>query len=472
MSPRRAARALLRGGVLGALLGTIASPALAQSKRYPPDPVDQDRERAERSQLWEAALHPSRAPHAKLVLEAEQALRERTQAGAREAKRRLDEAVRLVPNDAAAYLLRGDAHFFLRDWAGCAADLGRARELGGGDEPRQLAELRRKLGLCQVRAGKLADGERTLAEAAVSGHATAEIWMRLGEARIAMGKLEEAIAALESAAEQPEPPVALIRWLLAGAYDRARRPAEAADALRRALELDRSFATLRNEQLPLLGTAEAEYLQGLAHAAATPPRPDYALVYLRYFLAAAPASPWRRRAEEHLRALRGAVLPEVVDRRGGNAEVDLPAIHGAVRRAMPAMRACVAATPFVIYEVLITRAGPRLRAPTAVALRGLPRSAAPPDSVVVTPVVGLPSTGDVPQAQRDAAVRCIEPLATRTPLPAVKEEEAFYRIAFHVVAPVDGSAAGRPSPAPAAGAAPPARGRPGPPGAPDPLGPR
>ena len=430
------------------LLATAAAaPAGAQSRRYPPEPVDRDKEQAQHSKLWEATTTPQRPPYGKLIFEAEQGMRDGTSAGAQEAVKKLDEAVQLLAGEPKAYRLRGDAHLRLKDWARCASDLSTAwtRELASaasqdpraGRPPRealdakQLTELRRKLGLCQARAGKLADAERTLGETAVTGNASGEIWMRLGEVRIAMGKLEEAIAALESAAEQGDAPSAMIRWLLAGAYDRARRPAESNEAVRKAMDLDRTFSALRNEQLPLLGAGEPDYLQGLAYMAADPPRPDYALIYFRYFLKLAKDSPWRKRAEEHLRELKVGELPETIDRRAGNAALDLAAARAAVRKSMPAMRACAAKTPFIIYEVTITKAGPR----TPPAALERPRYLAPAEVVQVLPVVGLPSTGDVPQAERDSVVRCIEPIASKIAFPPIKEKDTYFRLAFPVIAP-------------------------------------
>jgi tetratricopeptide (TPR) repeat protein len=428
----------------------VAAPAWAQSRRYPPEPVDKDKEKAQHSKLWEAATNPQRTPYGKLIFEAEQAMRDGTTVGAQEAVKKLDEAVKLMADEPRAYRMRGEAHLRLKTWARCADDLaaawaresgGAGREKAGGPsaaapaprerlDAKQLTELRRKLGLCQARAGRLADAERTLADAAVTGNATGEIWMRLGEVRIAMGKLEEAIAALESAAEQTDASPALIRWLLAGAYDRARRPAESVDAVRKAVAADRTFSTLHNEQLPLLGAGEANYLQGLAYMSADQPRPDYALIYFRYFLKVAKDSPWRKRAEEHLKELKVSELPDTIER-SGNAALDPAAARAIVRRAMPAMRACAARTPFIIYDVRITKTAPR----TQPVPFERPRSGVPPEKVEVVPVIGLPSTGDVPQADRDGVVRCIEPIASRIAFPPIKEKDTYFKLSFPVIAP-------------------------------------
>ncbi len=109
----------------GAILA-VAAPAGAQSKRYPPVPVDRDKEKAQRSSLWEAATNPARAPYGKLLFEAAQLLREGTSASVLEAVKRLDEAVQRLPDEPKAYQMRGEAHLRLKDWAQAARTIWRA----------------------------------------------------------------------------------------------------------------------------------------------------------------------------------------------------------------------------------------------------------------------------------------------------------------------------------------------------------
>lgn len=415
--------------VLGAIALLLAAPAQAQSKRYPPEPDDADDEQAQRSKLWDSAMNPQQSPYGALIAEAEALLRNRTTAPAREAVPKLDRAIALMPNEPKGYRVRGDAYLLLRDWARCAADLHTAwtRVPREPLDARQAIDLRRNLAACQARAGKLAEAERTLADVAVSGTALpiGDIWMRLGEVRIALGKLEEAIAALESAKEQSDAPLALVRWLLAGAYDRARRPAEAIAEARSAHGADGNFSTLR-DGLPLLAPGDAEYLLGLAYRSIEQPRTDYALIYFRYFLKIAKDSPWRRRAEEHVRDLKAVELPELVVKTG-DASLKGDDVRPLVRRAMPAMRACAARTPFVIYKVEITKHGPRTRERARFTLK--------PEGVGVEPTVALPSTGDVPQAERDTVVRCIEPIASRIAVPAIRDKDTHASFTFSVIAP-------------------------------------
>ena len=419
-----------------------AAPAAAQSKRYPPEPVDKDKDRADKSSLWEAATNPNQEPYRALVAQAKQSIEQRTQGGLQDAVIFLDDAVKLLPHSPEAYRLRGEAYFWMSDWTRCAADLRTAtletKAINALDK-KAATELQLRLGNCQARAGKLADAERTLAEAAAAGTGTGELLMRLGEVRIAMGKLDEAIAALTAALEVPDVQQAQTRFLLASAYDRARRPAEAIAEARRAQPFDRGFTTLSNPQLAFIGAGEAHYLLALAWASQEAPRAEYALAYFRLYVKEAPDSPWRKRAEEHLRDLTATKFPETIERVAGTAPVELEAAAASIRKVMPAMRACMAKLPSSVIEVRYTKEGPPApKNPPPPTGRGgymyRPRVVAPPpegasihhDANTLTP----------PRADTDAAIRCIDPHAAklRTVLPPVKEKGGWYTIVFRVVA--------------------------------------
>ncbi|TMQ05443.1 MAG: tetratricopeptide repeat protein, partial [Deltaproteobacteria bacterium] len=362
-----------------------------------------------------------------LMRAATDALNQRAADRMAEAIEKLDEAIQLMPREPDAYRLRGEVYFDRKAWAKCAGDLAAADSyLHRSEEtPRSLAELHRKLGLCQARAGKLSDAERTLAETAASGNASGEVWMRLGEIRIAMGKLDEAIAALRSALESSEPAVpAMIHFLLATAYDRARRPADALVEAGEGVKIDHPLATLLNPTLPPLGPGELDYMLALAYTT-EPARPEYTLAYFRRFLKAAPESPWRKRAEDHLRDLKTSELPSLVEG-NGSAVLDLKAVRAAAQRAMPQLRACLAEFPNALVGVEITRSGPRT--PRTDRLR--PRLFAPPDGVTVRVIVGELVDRDLEQVDR-----CIEAQAAKIALPPAKERDTYYKTTFPVVAP-------------------------------------
>jgi tetratricopeptide (TPR) repeat protein len=413
--------------VCGVCMLGLAAPAAAQSRRYPPAPLDKDAETASKSDLWNAAITPQRHPYQDLVRAAREALSQRTIDQTTAAIAKLDVAIQLLPHEPEAYRLRGDAHLERKDWPQCAADFAAADAYTQRDDesPRAMGELHRKLGLCQAHAGKLGDAEKTFTETVASGIGSGETWMRLGEVRIAMGKLDEAIAALRSSLDGTDPPAqAMIHFLLAEAYDRARRPADALVEASEGVRLDRQLATLLNPAVPPLGNGELAYMLGLA-SSTEPVRPEYALAYFRQFVKLAPDSPWRRRAEDHIRELRTTPLPDTITR-SGTAPLDLDAMRTAARRAMPQMRACLARLPPVVVEVEISRAGPRT--PPTDRMRS--RFFTPPDGVTVRRAIGEISDKDL-----DAIDSCLQPLATRLALPPVKEHDTYYKTVFYVVGP-------------------------------------
>ncbi len=430
-------------------LASLTTAAFAQSKRYPVEPVDKDKEKAARSELWENATAPETKPYARLVAEAKAALNERTDDQRLVAVAKLTDAIALVPEDPDAYAMRGEAQMELREWAKCADDLQLAMTKATAEDTdvRVRTEQRRKLGLCLARANRLAQAERVLADAAASGTSTGEMLMRLGEVRIAMGKLDEAITALTAATDANDTAsYALTRWLLMAAYDRARRPADAIAIGRMARQYDRELSSLMSPNLPLIGMGEREYLLGLAweysRGEADPPEPERALLYFRRFLKLAPDSPWRKRAEEHVRDLKTTVLPEAVSRKSGGAAFDLDVARGVVRKQMPALRACLAKAPNVVFTVTVTKSGPKQAVVAPKPPKPVPRYPytyrpyqprpilPPPDGVTIEP---YPDSDPTSRADKDAAMRCVEPIVTKLPFPAVKEANAYVQFAFMLI---------------------------------------
>lgn len=419
-----------------ALIAGIAGPcavARAQSVRYPPDAPDADRDAEQRSALWESALAPERAPYEELVRSARRALDEQSEHGAQTAVDQLTDAIRHVPDDPRAYALRGQAYLALHDWARCADDLATAAAKPpglAGAPNRDAQEL--ALGICQGRAGRYADAEQTLQQLALrSPHG--EAWLRLGEVRIALGKLDEAIAALDAALDSDGQNV-LTHWLLAAAYDRSRRPSGAEAEAQIALGRDVTLSLLVNPIYPWIGRGEGDYLLGLAYsvtpAGAGIAMPEYSLLYFRHFLATAPDSPWRRRAQEHVRALVSAALPQAVSRDANSTSVvEITPLRPALERAMPALRACVAKQPTAAYAISIVKVGPKTDAGDPFRVHhALPQ---PGVKVELRLDVGEPTSAAAAEATR----ACLEPIAERIALPAPKDRDTWYRVSFLVIGP-------------------------------------
>jgi tetratricopeptide (TPR) repeat protein len=416
-------------------LAVAAAPAAAQSKRYPPPPPDPDRDADAHSKLWEGALDPGRTPYDALVADAKRLADEHIADSTAEAIKKLGRAIELFPKAPDAYVLRGHLALVVKDWARCAADLEAADDRRHDDGPQRTA-LEFDLGICAARAGRYALAEsaleRVLESVAVAGDRRTEAWLRLGEVRIAMGKLEEATSALDTALETGDGAqgLGLMHFLLAAAYDRARRPGDAESEILIAAQYDRAFTSILQPTYPLLGAGEPEYLMGLTYrysGGTAGPRPEFALVYFRRFLALATDSPWRRRAEDHARELAALEFPQNVERRGGTTMLDLDAAHAALVKAMPAMRACLAKTPTAVFEVEITRDGPL--SPIS---RDKPITRVFPNGTTVRDLIALDNP---PRADLDAAAQCVQTIADHAAMPVPKEPDTYYKAAFQVAPP-------------------------------------
>jgi tetratricopeptide (TPR) repeat protein len=244
--------------------------------------------------------------------------------------------------------------------------------------------------------------------------------------RIALGKLDEAIDALDAALDLNSSN-GLTRWLLMTAYDRARRPSEALEHAQMAARYDASRTFIERPTLPLLGTDESDYVSGLAFLYALP-KPEYALLYFRHYVKLAGDSPWKRRAEEHVRELEAMKMParETITSTGTSAIV-VDDMQKALARPVAAMRQCVTKVPSVAFQITVTRHGPRT--PEA---RDRPIYRLPPVGSKVASALRLE---DPPKEELDAAVKCLEQHAQRLAPPPPKERDTYYQLSFVVVAP-------------------------------------
>lgn len=426
----------MRAFALAALV-CAATPAFAQSKKYPPVAPDKDLQEEKRSELWEGTLDPDKGPYQQLVRDAHKLVEAGDMKAALE---KLDAAVKRQPKEPEAYVSRGSLFLQQKQWGKCAGDLRLADETSKVQDLTARTRLRIDLGVCQARAGFHSAAETTLMRAAANAQTLkGELLMRLGETRIALGKLDEAIAALGAALEQSdvtnEWPV---RWLLALAYDRARKPSEAQHYAHDAKRFDPQFYQINSPKLPMLGQGDIEYMQGVANLYALP-RPEYALLYFRRYLAVAGDSPWKRRAEEHIREISAMKLPanDTLATFGTAFRHDKPdatvklrnEIRDALAKRMTEFRQCVAKLPGSAFEVTITKVGPR----TPETARDRPIYRLPPAGVSSTNSLNVDGRGAAPDVAEPK--RCLEEVAAKTAMPALTERDTHYVAKFTVVSP-------------------------------------
>ena len=375
-------RAVLVAFVLAA--GTTA--AAAQSRRYPATVVDPDDAGEHESGFWARVADPGRAHYDQRVKDALLIARSDPRGAIAQLRATAEARPELV--DAWGYV--GLINDQLRDFGGCADGYGHAVAI----DPRWLPDAKHKFistvgfalsgnrqqsltlahAVCSSRASDVAGTIRAL-EAVIArgdalpgsswkGNELVELWLRLGEAYLAAGRLDDAAGALGEAviaSSRRDPDAA---WLLALAHDRARRTSLAEDSAAAAQRIDPNATNAtRDNRPPSILPGDREYLRGLA-AMTTPPReppeparPERALIYFRQYLAEAPAdSPWRARAVEHVQALATTDLATRVESTAGSR--DRAEIERAVRARMPALRACMAAAPTSLVSLRITALGP------------------------------------------------------------------------------------------------------------------
>lgn len=424
----------MRAFALAALV-CAATPAWAQSKRYPPVAPDKDLQEENRSALWEGTLHPDKGPYQQLVREAGQLI---NAGDIKAALDKLEAAVKRQPKAPEAYVARGGLFLLQKQWGKCAEDLRNADETLKSVAETERTRLRIDLGVCQARAGFYSAAETTLMRAAANTQShKGELLMRLGETRIALGKLDEAIDALDAALEQSDSDK-MTRWLLALAYDRARRPADAQHHAQEAKRYDQALSLIQSPNLPLLGVGDTEYLQGVANLYALP-RPEYSLLYFRRFVAIAGDSPWKRRAEEHIREISSMKLPanDTLTAFGTAFRHDKPEatvklrneIRDALAKRMTDFRKCVAQLPGSAFEVTITKVGPR----TPETARDRPIYRLPPAGVSSTNTLNIDGRGAAPDIAEPK--QCLEEVAAKVAMPALTDRDTHYVAKFTVVSP-------------------------------------
>ncbi len=406
------ARAVVAAAV--AALAVAGAPALAaaQSDRYRKPPVDAEAEAEAHSTFWEEVVRPGATRYHTLVVAATDILRMLRSGDPTRARDFLREAVVLRADRADGWGYLGVAAERMRDYPACADAYGRAHAIDPTWLPTQLAApsdtspiarqvaarpLTLAWAVCLARSGELVRASRELEALVARGARGAELFLNLGQVHMAAGRINDAIAAFDRAVDEQRSGDPVARWLLAAAYDRARRTGDAALAAEAATESDPGAARAASSPVPLVAPGDGFYLLALgARTRLDQPRPEVAVVYLRKYLAAVPeAAPWRARAQEHLAAI-GTV--DLAARAALEGAGDAEAIQSAVRPAIAGMRTCMTELPTALVELRITQVGPPGRpAPPAPP----PRRAPPPPPITRRPpaVVRLGIGRRPPEAQ-------------------------------------------------------------------------
>ena len=376
--PRRSRSGTYRAALCACLGATLlaANPAQAQKKRpesrYQPVAEDYDSPEERRSSLWEQAAFPHRERYAERINRALDYMKRRDVDGDNAAIEKLREAIAMADREPAAYWLLARIYERNEDWRRCVDNYAEVLALDPMYEPAR-EHLPRNLGarhaldfgmaICQQRAGDfeaaITHYKRILSRG-VTGQESdkrrlrEELYRRMGESYMALGRLREAIDALESATRE-HMRKALTYYSLAAAYDRDERVAEARKALQSAFSFDDSVRALSATSTWLSPPADLFYYLGLAHAERN--NIGWAVAYFRQYLQVVGDGAWSRRAREHLRDLsREAIISAESVRIDGTA-IDAKDAVAAIMRAREPLMKCMADAPGLLLEVRLTALG-------------------------------------------------------------------------------------------------------------------
>jgi tetratricopeptide (TPR) repeat protein len=442
---RRAAASLVA-------LSLALSLARARAEAGPPwpdptPPVDYDDDPDDgKSELWERVLSPDGSRYADAVARAIPQLSSAVAAQRLAGETGLRQAIALAPERALARVWLARALAARGDHAGCAAELAAARAREPGFKPDAATagtwpaawSLELELGLCQARGGALEAAVVTFAGLVERGVEEPVVLERLGDASMALGRLDDARAAFERA-RRAAPQAAGPEFALAVVDDRDGRRAASRAHLEIALARDPNLATLAPPR-PYAPLDDEHYYLALAlEQLGDRPR---ALYHMRRYLAGDDAThdgvpregrggPWTARARGHLEQLAAGRIGEPLALKG-SAKLD-PTAEARAKKVLaaadPQFQACVAKLPDLLLAVTVTRVVQGGKPPATAATA----TAAPASSPGVRAVV-LEQHGVDPEALR-RAIECTEQIAERLALPRPQGERgAFSTIEFGVIA--------------------------------------
>lgn len=352
-----------------ALLAVLHAPALqrpalgerdeAARRRYWPAATeaparDVDETAEERSTLWENALRPHRAAQKQRIARARTLLGRGDAGQLDQAGRLLEEAIAMDPGLAEAHFWLAEVRRRQSAWADCAGALRRALALEPSfqpprDEYPEPWALRLLTADCLARAGQheaaLTHYRRILTQSP-GGH-FAVLW-GLAENYMALGRLDEAIDALQGAARlRPYDP--RVDFALAVAYDRDERLALARGALETALARDGKLSQITRAEHGHVPAADQHYFLGLARK--TLGDVSWAIAHFRRYQEETGDGPWSRRVRAHLQELSAQLAPEHELVVGGSAHTDENRVRAVLATARAALQDCVEATPNLLLRV-------------------------------------------------------------------------------------------------------------------------
>ncbi len=333
-----------RSGIsaLGVVLALLAAPAALAN----PDST----KRLYGGDFWGEIVHPNQEKYELLIARATAFLGENNTLGAIPLLR---EAVALDPREPLGFYLLAHAYNVQRRWSECGDAFLTVEKLRPDYTPPAsfafAANLNAEAGLCLSLSGHVDEAIERYHRVAGGPLDFTQLHWNLGDCYHYLGRLDEAIDEYTlglSAHGQVQP---MLYYALGVALDRDEQIARAHDEIALALKLDPQLEHLGSPNVYYLPDADRLYYYGLAHQVAADTDPLHRLVAIAFFrkYIDAGASPWQKRAREHLAELgsTSVTLDDVAMVPATAAEKT--AIIQAVLTAGPDLQKCLAGHPGV-----------------------------------------------------------------------------------------------------------------------------
>lgn len=332
-------------GLAALLCLTFAAGSVAYADGSKDKKKDFDEETENRSEFWERALQPNKQLYTNRLKRAQRFLNRSDKQSRTNAERLLRDAIKLQPNAPLAYWYMGILHFRNKEWKKCATEhavmFKKYPEFKPpGKDARNPKSLDMSLGTCNALAGRyekaIVHFKRILSRADGKNY---QVHWRLGETYMALGRLKDAIASLQTALRLYSS--GLVRFALAAAYDRNEQLALAREHLKR--------ASIGYRNLQIIPAADKVYYKALK--AQQQGKKQKALLYFREYLVQAKSSQWRHRAQHHLKNIKVGKITTSQFTVQGSAKLDLKLLAMNINKAQPKFQRCLAKTPGLLLNV-------------------------------------------------------------------------------------------------------------------------
>lgn len=349
-------------GIAAAIIATLslsAEPASAQSWTHAPL-LDYDSEVEEASPFWQEALGEHDAEVRDLVRRAREHLRGRRAPQRQAALPLLVAALERAPDDLPANFQIGNYYRLSRKWSKCAQTYSKVFETAPDFAPARESSqgvLDEWLGVCLLYSEQFEGAITHLQRLVTQERESASIQLHLGEALMALGRLDEAIFSFRRAQKLAQSRsrnlLREVEFALAVALDRAEHLGESRTIIKRLTSRDRQLTTLRSADKSYAPASEEHYYLGLAYQGMS--NTQRGTYHFRRFLSLAPKSPWQSHAKSNMRERHPSKLAEQLHI-SGSAQWQIEPLRVAVRKSSRALKGCVAGYPDVLATITLSAA--------------------------------------------------------------------------------------------------------------------